>query len=100
MAMFSHCLAHLLTSSAAIQTNIVILERHCTQIKFTAQQDVNLCSGNPGSLEAGWEEREDRNISVQSLLTLNTSLGICLSQDARPKRPLVWSTLVSIPIPI
>jgi len=61
MAMFSHCLAHLLTSSAAIQTNIVILERHCTQIKFTAHQDVTLCSGNPGSLEAGWEEREDRN---------------------------------------
>lgn len=100
MAMFSHCLAHLLTSSAAIQTNIVILERHCTQIKFTAHQDVTLCSGNSGSLEAGWEEREDRNISVQSLLTLNTSLGICLSQDDRPKRPLVWSTLVSIPIPI
>lgn len=87
--MFAHHLEHLLTSSAAIQTNIVILEKHCTQIKFRVHQDVTLCSGNPGSLKAGWKEREDRNISAQSLLTLDTSLGFCLSQDTGPKRPLV-----------
>lgn len=91
MAIFAHHLQHLLTS-AAIQTNIVILGRHCTQVKFRVHQDVTLCLGNPRSLEAGWEEVENRNISAQFLLTLDTSLGFCPRRDTRPKRPLVWSS--------
>lgn len=50
------------------------------------------CSGNPRLLEAGWEKREDGNISARPSLALDTSLGFCQSQDTGLKRPLFWSS--------
>lgn len=39
------------------------------------------CSGSPRLLEAGREERGDRNISAGPSLALDNSLGCCQSQD-------------------